>query len=307
MKYLTKDWLIKLRLSYLDKIVRCSKIAEMFNEKYYCSIYKSRFKKFSDNEKSSLDVGVSKSELAHCEEWINEGGISDIENERRKKYKELLLFLPKDDSGIDEYKYNEEFTRKVFDATIRSRIELISHLPESILCEVADIRVFALGCVSRKVKILLQTYCKNLRRECDKILKRAQIETNLAEDKLPKLIMANEYEELLLRKINQRDGNVFIVFDAGTLKITGGEIVEREQKQIYHYNQQDPYPRWSMVTKAEISYENSSFILHLLIDNKNKKGESKYWYLTVKGTNILECKDSKLSYVPYWYNSVLNK
>ena len=54
---------------------------------------------------------------------------------------------------------------------------------------------------------------------------------------------------------------------------------------------------WSMGLYAEVSYENGLFELHLLIDNKDKKGQSRYWYLTVSGTNIIESRDSKLSYV----------
>jgi len=67
------------------------------------------------------------------------------------------------------------------------------------------------------------------------VLDKAQIETNKAESKLPKRIMVNEYDELMLQRIYQKDGNVFLVFDSGTLKAVKGEIVEREEKRLYHY------------------------------------------------------------------------
>jgi hypothetical protein len=53
-----------------------------------------------------------------------------------------------------------------------------------------------------------------------------------------------------------------------------------------------------MVLYAEVSYEDEMYTLHLLVDNKDKIGRSKYWYLTVRGASIIECKGSYLSYVP---------
>ena len=164
--------------------------------------------------------------------------------------------------------------------------------------EVADVRVLALGYASKSVKTLLRCYCKNLRREYKKVLDKAQIETNKAESKLPKRIMANEYDELMLQRIYQKNGNVFLVFDSGTLKVVNGEIIEREEKRLYHYKRKEPYSGWSMVMCAEVCHEDGVFTLHLLIDNKDKIGRSTYWYLTVQGTSIVECKGSYLSYVP---------
>ena len=186
----------------------------------------------------------------------------------------------------------------MFDVDLKWRLELISHLPDYILSEVADVRVFALGYASKKVKTLLRDYCKHLRREYKKVLGKAQIETNKAEGKLPKRIMANEYDELMLQRIYRKGGNVFLMFDSGTLKVVNGEIIEREETRIYHYKRKEPYSGWSMVLYAEVSYENGLFGIHLMIDNKDKKGQSKYWYLTVQGTSILECKGSYLSYIP---------
>ena len=131
------------------------------------------------------------------------------------------------------------------------------------------------------------------------MLDKAQIETNKAESKLPKPIMVNEYDELMLQRIYQKDGNVFFVFDSGTLKVVKGEIVEREEKRLYHYKRKESYSGWSMVLYAEVSYENGLFAVNLMIDNKDKKGQSKYLYLTVLGASIFECKGSYLSFILY--------
>ena len=130
------------------------------------------------------------------------------------------------------------------------------------------------------------------------MLNKAQIETNKAEGKLPKRIMANEYDELMLQRIYRKGENIFLMFDSGTLKVVNGEIIEREETRLYRYKRKEPYSGWSMVLYAEVSCENGLFGIHLMIDNKDKKGQSKYWYLTVQGTSIIECKGSYLSYIP---------
>ena len=53
-----------------------------------------------------------------------------------------------------------------------------------------------------------------------------------------------------------------------------------------------------MVLYAEVSYENGLFAINLMLDNKDKIGYRKYWYLTIQCTSIVECKGSYLSYSP---------
>ena len=299
MKYLTREWYVKARLSYIDGSVRCSKLAERFDESFYKAVYQKRYEKFERNERLREEFRDPQEDLKKYDAWINEPNISQEEKEKRMEYKKITLFLERERFETGKYhQYDEAFTRKMFDVDLKWRLELILHLPDYILSEVADVRIFALGYASKRVKALLRDYCKHLRREYKKVLGKAQIETNKAEGKLPKRIMANEYDELMLQRIYRKGGNVFLMFDSGTLKVVNGEIIEREETRIYHYKRKEPYSGWSMVLYAEVSYENGLFGIHLMIDNKDKKGKSKYWYLTVQGTSIIECKGSYLSYVP---------
>ena len=296
MKYLTREWYVKARLSYIDGSVRCSKLAEKFDESFYKVVYQKRYEKFERNERLRDEFRNPQDDLKRYDEWINEPNISREEKEKRIEHKKITVFLERERFETGRYYlYDEAFTRKLFDVDLKWRIELISNLPDYILNEVADARVLALGYASKRVKTLLKEYCKQLRREYKKVLGKAQIETNKAESKLTKRIMANEYSELMLQRIYRKDGNVFLVFDSGTLKVVNGEIIGQEEKRLYHYKGKEPYSGWSMVLYAEVSYENGLFELHLMIDNKDKKGQSKYWYLTVRGISILECKGSYLS------------
>ena len=291
MKYLTKDWCTNIRLAYIDGSVRCSKLAERFDESFYKTVYQKRFIRFNENESSRDEFRDPKEILKDFDDWINEPNISPKEKELRTVHKQIALIIDKERFETGKYyQYDEVLAKKMLDVDLRWRIELISHLPEYILKEIADVRVCALGYVSKKVKTLLKDYCKQLRRECEKILEKAQIETDKAESKLPKRIMVNEYDELMLQRIYQKDGNVFLVFDSGTLKVVNGEIIEREEKRLDHYKRKEPYSGWSMVMCTEVCHEDGVFTLHLLIDNKDKIGRSRYWYLTVQGTSIVACK-----------------
>ena len=299
MKYLTREWYVKARLSYIDGSVRCSKLAEKFDESFYKTVYQKRYEKFERNERLREEFRNPQDDLKRYDTWINEPNISQEEKKKRIEYKKITLFLERERFETGKYyQYDEAFTKKMFDADLTWRVELISNLPDYLLSQVADVRVLALGYASKRVKALLRDYCKHLRREYQKVLGKAQMETNRAESELPKRIMANEYDELMLQRVYQKHGNVFLVFDAGTLKVVNGEIIEQEEKRLYHYKRKEPYSGWSMVVRAEVCHEDGLFTIHLLVDNKDKIGWSKYWYLTVKGTSIIECKGSYLSYVP---------
>ena len=39
MKYLTREWYVKVKLSYIDGSVHCSKLAEIFDESFYQAVY----------------------------------------------------------------------------------------------------------------------------------------------------------------------------------------------------------------------------------------------------------------------------
>lgn len=160
MKYLTKEWYVKARLSYIDGMVRCSKLAEKYDESFYQAVYNKRLKKFHDSERAREEFRDPQEDLKRYDAWINEPNISEEEKKKRIEHKKITLYLQKERFDTGYYRYDEAFTKKMFDVDLKWRLELISHLPDYILSEVADVRIFALGYVSKKVKTLLKAYCK---------------------------------------------------------------------------------------------------------------------------------------------------
>ena len=107
------------------------------------------------------------------------------------------MYLAGEDVIMQDYSLDVKLVDKMFRVEVQLRIELVSKLPEYILSEVADIRVLALGYVSKRVKTLLKVYCKKCRREYRETDMKARIATGIAEGYLPKLIGVRGYEELL--------------------------------------------------------------------------------------------------------------
>lgn len=89
MKYLTKEWYVKARLSYIDGSVRCSKLAEKFDESFYKTVYQKKYEKFECNERLRDEFRDPKGDLKRYDDWINEPNISQEEKERRIKHKIL--------------------------------------------------------------------------------------------------------------------------------------------------------------------------------------------------------------------------
>ena len=84
MKYLTREWYVKARLSYLDGTVRCSKLAERFDESFYQFVYNKRLKTFDRSERTREEFRDPQDDLKKYDTWINEPNISEAEKEFTK-------------------------------------------------------------------------------------------------------------------------------------------------------------------------------------------------------------------------------
>ena len=65
--------------------------------------------------------------------------------------------------------FDKEAAKAEFDKNYEDNLEFVKTLPDEILSEIADIRVFALGTVSYEVADKLTSYCGKLNRKCQSI------------------------------------------------------------------------------------------------------------------------------------------
>ncbi len=152
--------------------------------------------------------------------------------------------------------------------------------------------MFALGYTSAEVKHLLRPYCAIKRSEIKEIEEKAHRETDRAESHLSEIIGFNEYEEVLLTGIEERNGDILLKVDrVCILSIKDGEILEGNGKTIYPYDEERPNCPWSRIVASELHRSKGKFKVQFLVANNNEIGQTDLWYLTVRGTDITATDD----------------
>ena len=290
MKYMTIDWLITDRLSLADRLVRKSKQAEQYNEKFYQRIYRKHCEQYVLNEKGNDFYHDPQEDLKRIDRLINSPDTTEAERERWRKFKEDFIYLNKE--RIEKnifYPFDEAIEKRNFEEGLKSQIKLYEHFPQYILDKILDIRMFALGYASAEVKDLLKSYCAEQRKISSEIKKKAFAETDEAETYLSEKLNVNEYEELLLMGYEYKDNDLYLNFDYGDkLLIKDGKITEGADHTIYPFDAHVPHCGWSQVLAAELHRADSKFEIHFLISNLNENNECEVWYLTAVGTDIQE-------------------
>ena len=71
MKYLTKEWLIQYKLSYINSVTKKSKQAQTQDIVYYNNLYRNRNLKFVEIEKSDEIYSDPRKDLELCEQRMN--------------------------------------------------------------------------------------------------------------------------------------------------------------------------------------------------------------------------------------------
>ena len=290
MKYLTNEWLIQYKLSYINSVTKKSKQAQTQNVIFYNNLYRNRYLKFIEIEKSDEIYSNPRKDLELCEQRMNEQGITDEERKLRKCiYRYYAKTCEKRIAAGAPFVFDENHAARKFEEGLRQKIELLKQMPQTILDKVADIGVFAFGYVSEEVKRLLKSYCRELKRQCKGVLKQAERETEKAEKYLTKRLGVSEYTELFLTDIIFENEDIYILFDDGEkLLIKNGEILEREEEKLFAWNADIPNSGWSMVIAAELYRTDKKFEIHFLMENRNEYERCTIWYLTFRGTDIQE-------------------
>lgn len=141
MKYFTKDWYNKMLCTSLYFGLKIDKRAEVFSEVFYQKLSKKEKKDFIKIHSFVMSYDKYKS-------IIQSTGLEVDEEKIRENFE--LIENPFQGMTIDEYfDYCQSLKKK----------ELKEKLPKHILDKVKDIRVLALGYVSKDVYNLIKSYC----------------------------------------------------------------------------------------------------------------------------------------------------
>lgn len=283
MKYFTKEFYTTFLLSEANERAKSSKRAEQKDESFYREVYNERYATFYHNE-------------SHCDWYIDPVEFMKKVDERLKKskskYKELCreacrIYIGEPDRKV--YTFDEKLCERRFEESVNLLISVYSKLPQYILNEIADIRVFALGYASAKVKKLLRPYCAELRKTIDDTINKANAETAEAESYLKDEIEIDYYENIALTGLEEKDGDIIITFEEDCrLIIKNANITEGKDMPVHPDNSDEPNSPLSMVIAAELHRVDGKFELSFLIKNVDTYNKSDFHYLTIQGTDITE-------------------
>lgn len=288
MKYLTKDWLTADSLSHLDSCVRSTQKAEKTDDEYYRRQYLKKRAIYIANEKSLPFYRSPQDILKQFDALINRPDMSESGREMWTRFKESYkrMYRERIEKNIF-FRFDEDKAKKRFDEDMSQKDRLCRNLPPHIKDRICDMRLFALGYASAEVKRLLKPYCAELRSQCAKAKKLADIETENAENYLPHDLNLNDFVDLCLVSIQNAYGNLYLKFNScEILIIENAKIKERESLSVYPYDSEIPNSAWSRVLAAELHRIKRNFEIHFMIQNLKENNECEIWYLTVQGTNI---------------------
>ncbi len=290
MKHCTKEWYYSEQIKYLDWQMKKAKHAERKDEANFQTFYRYRLENYLSFERSSDLYRNPKDDLIKLNEFCNAPDLTEAEQQEREGFRKMFLHLNRKrlEGGV-YFPFDEAAARRKFHTEFEYYVQLYQHLPQYILTEIADIRMFALGYVAPNVMKLLKGYCKHLRNTSHLIRKKVQQATYRAQHYLTQTFFLEEYNEVLLTGIEKTTDGIRLCFEENeTLLIKNGAIVECGNASPIPYQPDDPESGWSKVVASELYYENNLFELHFLISDENERNEKQVWNLTLLGSDIFQ-------------------
>jgi putative heme iron utilization protein len=136
-----------------------------------------------------------------------------------------------------------------FDQNYKDNLEFVNALPQELISEIADIRVFALGTVSYDIADKLTRFCGKLNRECEAIQKEYDDSLEFVAEKIgwTPINMLNALPDAEINSVTEVDSTLTIttnerkiILESGkpTLELVGARVIAFE---IVENNENDKY------------------------------------------------------------------
>lgn len=283
MKYLTKEWEQQCESSFIISWIRASKDADQADEKKIERLYIKEQKKFIETERAAVAY-VNESNNTRgkiIDTYLACPGLSVKKIGLLEGCKETLVMKK-------PMRFEEDTAEKWFEIRLRDRIALCKQtLPQDILQEIADLRLFCLGYATQSVKEKVRVYCREQKKKSEIILKETAKKIVEAEDRLDNGLKFGKYIDKPLMNLELQDGDLYIKLeDIPRLIVRDVEFIEREKEFYYRWNKNIYSSPWTYVIQSELHFVNDRYEVHFLLENKDEIGETENWYLTVSGTNV---------------------
>lgn len=285
MIYLTKEWRINHERAMIEIEMRVHKSAEIVDEQEFKRLYDKKQKQFVDRELRYF-IGGGCDGLADFEKrLVRYAALSDAEKTIFQK-KNRRLFSRK-----RPIKFDKEFAKKRFETEYNKRMTIAEELPQEILNEISDLRVFCLGYVTPTVRDKVCRYCQQKSREVRSQFKVALKQTKEVRETLKTWSNFCYWNRIILaireeKKCIYLDMDNEIYFEENTtLVISNGKILEQEE-QVYPYKKNVYASPYTGIIETELHRAGELYEVHFLLRNVDSTGNEKIWYLTIAGTNV---------------------
>ena len=291
--YFTKEFYTTEWLSAADVFLKISENAERKDEAFYQSVYREAFDMFRGCELMNERFCDPIEELRKIDERVNEPDISDEERSERILHRELYVALNKRRIARGTFEpFDEELCRARFDARQRKFYDIFSCLPDAILSEIADLRVFVLGYASEAAIRLLRPYCAELRKFVKRVKQKARAETKKAQKRLSKKIDFNRLEKVPIFGIAKEGSDICLKTAAGEFRFVNASLIEGEGMSVFDCSEtaNAERPR-SKIKAAELHRIGEEYEANFLVCDRYGDGAEVLWYLSVCGEDIRKTDD----------------
>ena len=159
--YLTKEWFYDILYPLtLGRGIKVCEEAGRAEEELYRRFYQKELESFMIKEKARLSP-LDTNDLPWLDRTLTRSGLA---KENRQALKSLL-WKEIEARNKEGFEIDEEAIRRKFDNYLDNKLKICEQLPQEILKEIADIRVFCLGYMTQKVKNMLSTYLEEKDKE----------------------------------------------------------------------------------------------------------------------------------------------
>ena len=216
---------------------------------------------------------------------------SGLTKENRQALKSLL-WKEIEARNKGGFEIDEEAIRRKFDNYLDNKLKICEQLPQEILKEIADIRVFCLGYMTQKVKNMLSAYLEEKDKENLRLVELSYREVGRAEAALQKEIRFINYVGQPLSGIVKAGNRVEIRFiGLPTLIVRSASVIEWEgivhkPKNYLELPAKRKPPAMTKAEGVEVAKNGALYELHILMCNESSEGKRLAWNFTVSGTDI---------------------
>ena len=208
------------------------------------------------------------------------------ENVKSKSKKEFYDNIAKDEE-LAKLCYKTDLAEKLYQEKVKRDNKTLLSMPKEIFNNIKDEQSVVLGYVGKEDKLLLTSYADKLLKVVEREVEESRKLTEFAEDCLPNEFIVDEIVGELVYEEYCKEKDYFLNIGGLLICIEDYKIIEREDYNIKEWEEDNPLSLWTAIYCAELHYlSEKCYELHLLLVDGDKYANEKYWYFTIKGSNV---------------------